>query len=394
KPTLVKNILLQSFVPKQHATKMKQYDAEVYSGQFSEDGSLFYTCTKDFMVHLYDSTDPESFQEMKAIHAVAGQWTLTDANLSRDNSWLAYSSLTPYVTLASTDVYNDNTIALNFNESKLGIRCVRLIWSVRFSRSGKEIVAGSSADSEEDRSILLYDIERQKVIDSAGGHYGDVNAVCFADDGSNLLISGSDDMSIRVWDRRTLHGEMAAGVLVGHTEGITYVSPKGDGRYLVSNGKDQCAKVWDIRTMVSSRAAEDTRLDSEFDYRRGNYPGVPRLHTKDSSVMTYRGHKVLRTLIRCHFSPPSNTGQRYIYSGSADGRAHIYNLDGSVNQILDASEIIGQSRYRQRRSYSYTFGYDATPCTRDVSWHPYLPNIISSSWRDDYGYLLKHDLLE
>jgi WD repeat-containing protein 23 len=75
--------------------------------------------------------------------------------------------------------------------------------------------------------------------------------------------------------------------------------------------------------MVSSRAAEDTRLDSEFDYRRGNYPGVPRLHPNDSSVMTYRGHKVLRTLIRCHFSPPSNTGQRYIYTGSADGRAHV-----------------------------------------------------------------------
>lgn len=75
----------------------------------------------------------------------------------------------------------------------------------------------------------------------------DVNAVCFADEGSNILISGSDDMSIRVWDRRTLHGEMATGVLVGHTEGVTYVSPKGDGRYLVSNGKDQCAKVWDIR---------------------------------------------------------------------------------------------------------------------------------------------------
>ncbi len=39
--------------------------------------------------------------------------------------------------------------------------------------------------------------------------------------------------------------------------------------------------------------------------------------------MTYRGHAVLQTLIRCHFSPAETTGGRYIYSGSADGRIHV-----------------------------------------------------------------------
>jgi hypothetical protein len=39
--------------------------------------------------------------------------------------------------------------------------------------------------------------------------------------------------------------------------------------------------------------------------------------------MTYRGHAVLQTLIRCHFSPIETTGGRYIYSGSADGRIHV-----------------------------------------------------------------------
>lgn len=48
--------------------------------------------------------------------------------------------------------------------------------------------------------------------------------------------------------------------------------------------------------------------------------------------MTYRGHAVLRTLIRCHFSPRESTGQSYIYSGSADGMIHIWSLDGRVVQ--------------------------------------------------------------
>ncbi len=39
--------------------------------------------------------------------------------------------------------------------------------------------------------------------------------------------------------------------------------------------------------------------------------------------MQYTGHEVLRTLIRCHFSPAETTGGQYIYSGGADGRIHV-----------------------------------------------------------------------
>ena len=70
----------------------------------------------------------------------------------------------------------------------------------------------------------------------------DVNAVCFADPTSNVMISGSDDTCIKVWDRRsvrTTHSPQPSGVLVGHTEGITYLASRNDARYCLSNGKDQ-----------------------------------------------------------------------------------------------------------------------------------------------------------
>ena len=38
-----------------------------------------------------------------------------------------------------------------------------------------------------------------------------------------------------------------------------------------------------------------------------------------SSLMTYRGHQIVHTLIRCRFSPAHTTGQRYIYTGCASG---------------------------------------------------------------------------
>jgi hypothetical protein len=46
--------------------------------------------------------------------------------------------------------------------------------------------------------------------------------------------------SPQLWDRRTLGSERRpVGAFVGHTEGLTYIAPKGDGRYFISNSKDQ-----------------------------------------------------------------------------------------------------------------------------------------------------------
>lgn len=112
----------------------------------------------------------------------------------------------------------------------------------------------------------MYDLQRRQTVLNIFAHEDDVNAVCFADSefrhtersltvrlpynlacvlaaSSNVLVSGSDDNYLKVWDRRSLGdgGRRAkpSGVLVGHTEGITYVDPKGDGRFVLSNGKDQ-----------------------------------------------------------------------------------------------------------------------------------------------------------
>lgn len=62
------------------------------------------------------------------------------------------------------------------------------------------------------------------------------------------------------------------------------------------------------------------------DYRWEQYPARNHLikHPQDNSLMTYRGHKVLTTLIRAYFSPMHTTAQRFIYAGSANGSVYIY----------------------------------------------------------------------
>jgi DDB1- and CUL4-associated factor 11 len=110
--------------------------------------------------------------------------------------------------------------------------------------------------------MFVYDLGSQRTILRVDAHSDDVNAVAFADSSSsNLLLSGSDDSFIKVWDRRSLSGQRASGTLVGHTEGITFVAPKGDGRYCLSNGKDQATKLWDLRMMVTNEDFDKKRLN-------------------------------------------------------------------------------------------------------------------------------------
>jgi len=104
------------------------------------------------------------------------------------------------------------------------------------------MVAGAS-----DNNLYVYDIETRTPVLKMSGHQDEVNAVCFADvDSPHILFSGSDDTTLKVWDRRSMaSGE--AGVFCGHLEGLTYIDSKGDGRYVLSNAKDQTMKLWDIR---------------------------------------------------------------------------------------------------------------------------------------------------
>jgi len=219
-----------------------------------------------------------------------------------------------------------------------------------------------------------------------------VNSCCWADTASgNVLVSASDDTFLKVWDRRSLGAsQKPSGVLVGHTEGITYVSAKGDGRYVISNGKDQSLRLWDLRKMRSNTEFEGMEHDAyrldQFDYR---YPHYPRpkydAHPQDCSVMTYRGHSVLRTLIRCHFSPGETTGGQYLYSGSADGRIHIWSLDGRIVQVLDRARTLPMSFDPSGPEPESTSGRRSNVCVRDVSWHSQESVILSAGWESGHG---------
>jgi WD repeat-containing protein 23 len=107
--------------------------------------------------------------------------------------------------------------------------------SIKFSGDTKEILAGTKG-----AEVLVYDLISNRVSTTVhSAHEDEINSVCFANRTmSNILFTGSDDSLIKVWDRRALGNNREAGIFVGHFEGITHVTSKGDGNYLASNSKD------------------------------------------------------------------------------------------------------------------------------------------------------------
>jgi hypothetical protein len=58
----------------------------------------------------------------------------------------------------------------------------------------------------------------------------------------NSFTARSIECSVtQIWDRRSLResNPQPVGVLAGHTDGITYLDTRGDGRFILSNSKDQ-----------------------------------------------------------------------------------------------------------------------------------------------------------
>jgi DDB1- and CUL4-associated factor 11 len=379
-------------IPSSNADVIIHYDSPVYSGQFSDDGNFFFACVKDFKVRMYDTSNPYKWKYYKTVEYPFGQWTLTDATLTPDNKYLAYASIQPKVCLAPTDPNNlGDPYTLDLSDNRQRSRASGFfsrhgsfgVWSMRFSGEGRELVAGTSANS-----IIVYDIESRRTVLEIPGHDEDVNAVCFGDASSpHIIYSGSDDTTLKVWDRRSMGDSREAGAFCGHTEGLTYIDSKGDGRYILSNAKDQSMKLWDLRMVMSTAqfALIDTRsYTTQFDYRWGSYDEDDYApHPHDNSLVTFRGHRVLRTLIRCHFSPPGSTNSRYVYSGSEDGKVYIYNLDATLAAKIDVLAATKDSRPNEINSLLGSFhnrdniDIHSTwrTCVRDASWHPHAPVI-------------------
>jgi len=364
---------LTKFRPNRGMRLVDATESRGYTCQHSDDGSLLACAFQDRRVRVYETS---TWKLVKDVNAHNLRWTVTDTALTPDSRRLAYASITPDVHLVELGAHTHVTSQQNLNEVHASISLSDHgdlgIWSIRFSPCGGLLFAGAN-----DACLHVYDLARDCVAQCVRAHADDVNSVAVADVSGQLVYTASDDGLLKLWDRRCLgpapmtapgssSRDLAtpAGVLPGHLEGLTHVAARGDGRHCATNSKDQTLKLWDVRKMVSAGDfARMPRVQRRYhwDYRWMDYPGVNdgARHPNDCSIMTYRGHRVLETLIRCDFSPERSTGQRFLYTGSQDGVVYIF--DVLTGEAVD--------RLRFHRA-----------AVRDVSWHPADMSLVSCSF--------------
>ena len=111
---------------------------------------------------------------------------------------------------------------------------------------GRPVVISGS----DDRTVRVWDLATGAPVgDPFTGHNGSVNAVAAAElDGRPVVISGSGDRTVRVWDLAT--GAPVGDPFTGHGGPVNAVAvAELDGRPVVVSGSDdRTVRVWDLAT--------------------------------------------------------------------------------------------------------------------------------------------------
>ena len=108
------------------------------------------------------------------------------------------------------------------------------------------------ASGSDDHTIKLWDLNHGEYLSTLWGHQGWVQSIAVSPDG-HVLASGSHDHRVKLWDWRS--GECLQ-TLEGHINRVKTVAFCPQGEILSSGGDDRTIKIWDVQTGVCLQTLE------------------------------------------------------------------------------------------------------------------------------------------
>ncbi|CAI5439601.1 unnamed protein product [Caenorhabditis angaria] len=266
------------------------HEGEIYSTQFSKDGTFLASAGYDMQIMLWNVFDNcDNFATLKG-HKGA----IMDIKFNADSSHLATAS-------------TDKTVRIWDMETGKCLRNFKshadFVNSVDFTRRGPEMIASASDDG----TVKIHDFRTKEPHKSYENKYQQT-AVVF-NDSSDGVICGGIDNSIKIWDMRR---DTITNVLNAHRDTITGLSVSHNGNFLLSNSMDCSLRSWDIRPFV---------------------PG-------ERLVSTFSGHvhNFEKNLLKCGWSAndqyvTAGSADRFVYVWDAKNRRCLYKLPGHMGSV-------------------------------------------------------------
>lgn len=178
------------------------------------------------------------------------------------------------------------------------------------------VVSGS-----DDASLRLWDCPKGTLIGALEGHRGWVSACTFSSSGEQLL-SASGDATLKLWD---VERQACVATLAEHSHPVWGCALHHSGAFAASASMDGTAKVWDLaaaRARLTLRAHRDSVNSVAFQYLSNTLA----TGSADRTVVVWDGRTGLPTrTLRSHAAPVSHA----VFSKAGDRLASI-DGDGAV----------------------------------------------------------------
>jgi len=119
---------------------------------------------------------------------------------------------------------------------------------LKYTPNGKMIVSGS-----DDYTIKSWDIETGECLNTFKGHCGSINTLAITSD-SQTIISGSDDYTIKLWDIET---GKCFNTFTEHTNEIMNLQLTPNGKHIIVVSKKNIIKILDVKNGKCLKRIDD-----------------------------------------------------------------------------------------------------------------------------------------
>ncbi|KAJ8868044.1 hypothetical protein PR048_031853 [Dryococelus australis] len=272
---------------------MEGHQGEVFTVAFHPDGKYLASAGFDRQLFIWNV-----YGECENVSLMTGHsGAVMELHFSTDGN-------TVYT--ASTD----HTVGLWDLET--GVRIKKLKGHTTFVNSCHPVRRGPQlvCSGSDDCTVKMWDPRKRGQCSTFNNTY-QVTAVTFSDTAEQILSSGIDN-DIKVWDTRK---SSILYRLKGHTDTVTGLALSPDGSYVLSNSMDNTVRIWDVR------------------------PFAPQ--ERCVKILTGHQHNFEKNLLRCSWSPDGSkvsagSADRFVYVWDTTTRRIMYKLpghNGSVNDV-------------------------------------------------------------